>query len=121
MFMRRVLPSFLPVRPESRQDSEHQPDISTLTIDRINILLKHGTIPLPLHLCKANVDIDLLFCTMLSEKQLIHEEDNILGSSDFSTSALTRRSREGSKDLVKRASTTTLLASSSDMFSLSPL
>ena len=47
----------------------------TLTIDSVDILLKNRAIPLPLHLSKPNVDINLLLCSQLLDTNL-HRKNN---------------------------------------------
>jgi hypothetical protein len=62
MFIRRVFPSFLPVNPVRRKFKlKHSKwTAEKQTIDGIYILFQDGAIPLPLHLSKTDVYIDLL-------------------------------------------------------------
>jgi hypothetical protein len=47
-------------------DHIHEPCLALLlagkTIDCINVLFKHATVPLALHVRQANINVDLLFC-----------------------------------------------------------
>src|SRR5712672_2240569 len=47
-------------------DHIHKPCLSLFlaseTIDRVNVLLKHATVPLSLHIRQANINVNLLFC-----------------------------------------------------------
>jgi hypothetical protein len=91
------------------------------TIDRIDVLLRNGPIPLPLHLSQPDIYIDpLLRSTKEANQQRKdsfrgkkeEEKKNVLGNKFFSALLFTLLSKNGLKILCS-ASTTFLLFSSS--------
>lgn len=75
MFISRVLPSFFPVKPTTELTLHCLKLAKKPTIDSVDILLKNRAIPLPLHLSKPNVDVNLLLCSQLVDTNL-HRKNN---------------------------------------------
>ena len=90
IFISRVLPSFLPVRPwysVSKNVFEHQ---TLTTIDSIDVLFQYRAVPLPLHICQTNVYIDLfLYARPLLDITIVIKETTYWVK-DFSRHQLSR-------------------------------
>ena len=101
------------------QDDEmtSEPHVSVaFTIDRIDVLLQNGPIPLPLHLSQPDIDINLLLCSTKQANQQRKgsfrerkKKTRVLGNRSFSTSLFTLLNKTASKSCASLDDFLTLL------------